>query len=367
MRVWKSEHERRQQRRGRLTARAQVEFANKPILFHQLDALRAIGVSEVVLAVSYRAEALVAAMDAHYADDAFKVTISVEDEPLGTGGPLGLARDKLLANADGSETECVFVLNSDVACEFPFEKLLNFHRAHGGEGTIMTTPVDEPSKYGVVLSNADGLIERFVEKPKEYVGNMINAGLYLLSPAFLKRIEPVPTSIERDVFPVVAAQRQLYALELGGFWMDVGQPKDYLRGNGLYLKSLGSAAPEKLASAKTHPGVKIRGRVLIDKTAVIGSGCDIGPDVVIGAGCVVGSGVRLADCTLLNKVRVADHALVRHSIIGWESSIGAWAQLVDLCVLGADVSVAAEIRMEHVTVCPNKGVKADVPPGTIVL
>lgn len=344
-----------------------VEFANKPILFHQLDALRKVGVNEVVLAVSYRAAELVAAIEKHYNDESFKVVISVEDEPLGTAGPLALARDKLLSNADGSETEGVFVLNSDVACEFPFEKLLNFHRAHGGEGTIMTTPVAEPSKYGVVLSNADGLIERFVEKPKEYVGNMINAGLYLLAPAFLKRIEPVPTSIERDVFPVVAAQRQLYALELPGFWMDVGQPKDYLRGNVLYLKSLEHASPGELASEKTHPGVKIRGRVLIHKTAVIGPGCDIGPNVVIGAGCVVGSGVRLSECTLLNDVHVCDHALIRQAIVGWQSRIGEWAQLVDMCVLGADVNVAAEIRLANVTVCPHKGVKADEKPGTIVL
>ena len=125
--------------------------------------------------------------------------------------------------AGEAKTEAVFVLNSDVACEFHFDKLLAFHRAHGGEGSIMTTPVTDPSKYGVVVSDDKGLIERFVEKPQEYVGNKINAGIYLLSPAFIQRIKPVPTSIERDVFPAVAADKQLYALELPGFWMDIGQ------------------------------------------------------------------------------------------------------------------------------------------------
>jgi mannose-1-phosphate guanylyltransferase len=175
----------------------------------------------------------------------------------------------LLANADGSETEAVFVLNSDVACEFHFEKLLNFHRENGGEGTIMTTPVEDPSKYGVVVSTKEGLIERFVEKPATYVGNMINAGIYLLSPAFLHRIKPKPTSIERDVFPVVAAERKLFALELPGFWMDVGQPRDYLRGNHLFLKALSSDYPEQLAHAGSFHEVNIRGRVLVHPTAKI--------------------------------------------------------------------------------------------------
>ena len=120
-----------------------------------------------------------------------KLTLSVEDTPLGTAGPIALAHDVLLGKSGNSENvEAVFVLNSDVSCEFHFDKLLAFHRAHGGEGTIMTTPVEDPSKYGVVVADkATGRIERFVEKPSTYVGNCINAGIYLLSPAFIERIK----------------------------------------------------------------------------------------------------------------------------------------------------------------------------------
>ncbi len=363
-----------------------VEFANKPILFHQLDALRdvsfffffflrfgfvdvaqQVGVKEVILAVSYRPESLVAAIAKQYTSAEFVVKISVEEEPLGTAGPLGLARDLLLNNADGSATEAVFVLNSDVACEFHFEKLLNFHRESGAEGTIMTTPVEDPSKYGVVVSNKEGLIERFVEKPATFVGNMINAGLYLLSPAFLARIKPVPTSIERDVFPVVAAERKLYALELPGFWMDVGQPRDYLKGNHLFLKALSSEHPEQLAHERSHADVHIRGRVLIHATAKIAAGCDIGPDVVIGAGCVVGPGVRLERCTLLQGVHVQKYALVRDAIVGWHSRIGAWARVVKFSVLGEDVAVGAEVNLTGTTICPHKSINADCADGTIII
>jgi mannose-1-phosphate guanylyltransferase len=113
------------------------------------------------------------------------ITFSVETEPLGTAGPLALARD-ILAKDDSP----FFVLNSDVICEFPFEQMRDFHLSHGGEGTIAVTRVDDPSKYGVVVNSPESSkIDRFVEKPKEFISNKINAGMYILSPSVLDRIE----------------------------------------------------------------------------------------------------------------------------------------------------------------------------------
>lgn len=100
-------------------------------------------------------------------------------------GPLALARDLL---AEGGEP--FFVLNSDVICEFPFAALARFHRQHGGEGSLVVTRVEEPAKYGVVVSEADtGRICRFVEKPRVFVSNKINAGLYIFNPSILQRIQ----------------------------------------------------------------------------------------------------------------------------------------------------------------------------------
>lgn len=102
-----------------------------------------------------------------------------------SAGPLALARD-LLAE-DG---EPFFVLNSDVICEFPFAALARFHRQHGGEGSLVVTRVEEPAKYGVVVCEPDtGRICRFVEKPRVFVSNKINAGLYIFNPGILQRIQ----------------------------------------------------------------------------------------------------------------------------------------------------------------------------------
>jgi mannose-1-phosphate guanylyltransferase len=266
-----------------------VEFANKPILLHQIEALKEAGVVEVILAVSYRAEQMEAELKEETEKLGVNLVFSHETEPLGTAGPLALAKQHLLQSS-----EPFFVLNSDVICDFPFQELEKFHRSHGKEGTIVVTKVEEPSKYGVVLYNNSGCIENFIEKPQEFVSNKINAGLYILNPSVLSRIELKPTSIEKEVFPFMASDQQLYAFELQGFWMDIGQPKDFLTGMCLYLSSLRQKNPKML-----HEGNGIVGNVLIDPSAKIGEGCRIGPNVTIGPDVIIEDGVCIKRCTIL--------------------------------------------------------------------
>lgn len=103
-----------------------------------------------------------------------------------------------------------------------YEKIRQ-HIKSKAEATILVTKVEDPSKYGVVVHDANNKIERFVEKPKEFVGDEINAGIYCCSPEILDRIQPRPTSIEKEVFPEVAKDGKLYCMPLSGYWMDVGQ------------------------------------------------------------------------------------------------------------------------------------------------
>lgn len=175
--------------------------------------------------MSYRAEQMEQELKVEADKLGVELIFSHENEPLGTAGPLALAKPILSASA-----EPFFVLNSDVICDFPFKQLMQFHRNHGKEGTIVVTKVEEPSKYGVVLYDEQGCIKNFIEKPQEFVSNKINAGIYIFNPSVLDRIEVKPTSIEKEVFPDMAQQQELYAMDLTGFWMDIGQPKDFLTG-----------------------------------------------------------------------------------------------------------------------------------------
>ncbi|XP_029814226.1 mannose-1-phosphate guanyltransferase beta [Manacus vitellinus] len=278
--------------------------------------------------------------------------------PGWAAGPLALARD-LLAE-DG---EPFFVLNSDVICEFPFEALARFHRHHGGEGSLVVTRVEEPAKYGVVVCEADtGRICRFVEKPRVFVSNKINAGLYIFNPGILQRIQLRPTSIEKEIFPAMAQDGQLYAMELQGFWMDIGQPKDFLTGMCMYLQALRAQHPEKL-----HSGPGVVGNVLVDPSAKIGANCVIGPNVTIGAGVVVEDGVRIKRCTVLEGARIRSHSWLESCIVGWSCSVGQWVRMENVTVLGEDVIVNDELYLNGANVLPHKSIAESVPEPRIIM
>lgn len=334
-----------------------VEFANKPMLLHQIEALVETNVTEVILAVSYRAEEMERDLGEAVKKLGVKLIFSHEPEPLGTAGPLALVRDTLC-----SRDEPFFVLNSDIICDFPFKQLLEFHKSHGKEGTIVVTKVEEPSKYGVVVYGDDGRIESFVEKPQEFISNKINAGMYIFNSSILNRIELKPTSIEKEVFPGMARDGELFAIELQGFWMDVGQPKDFLKGMSMYLNSLRQKSPEKLYSG---PGVI--GNVLIDETAKIGKDCRIGPNVTIGPGVVLSDGCCIKRSTILKSAVIKEHAWLDGCIVGWRSVVGRWVRMEGTTVLGEDVIVKDELYINGGQVLPHKSISNSVPEPQIIM
>lgn len=339
-------------------AKPLVPFCNKPIVMHQIEALVKVGVKEIILAVNYEPQAMLEFLEKASKDLGVKITCSKEEEPLGTAGPIALASKLLLA-----DNEPFFMFNSDVICTFPLKEMLAFHKAHGKEGTIMVTPVEDPSKYGVVLYEKDGKIQKFIEKPKEPISNKINAGIYLFNVDIIKRIQPRPTSIEREIFPEMASQSHLYAMELPNYWMDIGQPKDFLTGQVLHLKSL---EERKELQKPKYDGSVVDGSNLIDPSAKIGHGCVIGPHVVIGANVVVEDGARIVRSTIMNHAKVKAHAYVGNSIIGWESRVGKWAH-VDGVVLGKDVAIGDGIVAMGTIVCPHKDIKDNDLTGKTVL
>lgn len=326
-----------------------VEFANKPVVEHQIEALVGVGVTEIILAVGFQSEKMT-----NYCTELGKrlgieITVSLEKEPMGTAGPLKLAENHLTAN---NPEGLFFVCNSDVICDFPLKKMLEFHKRHGAEGTILLTTVEDPSKYGVVLSNEDGQIKSFVEKPSVYVGNKINAGIYLFNSHILKRIPLKPTSIEREIFPAMVKDEKLYSMVLEDFWMDIGQPKDFLTGLKLYLNFLRNKSSAELAK-----GDNIQGNVLVHPDAKIHPDALVGPNVCIGAGCVVESGVRLQNSVLMNNSTVRKNSWVAGTILGWRSEIGRWTRIEGITVVGADCIVGNEVFIHAAMILPNKEVK----------
>lgn len=339
-----------------------VEFGNKPMILHQVESLANAGVTDIVLAVNYRPEVMVATLKQYEEKYGVKITFSVETEPLGTAGPLKLAEEVL--KKDDSP---FFVLNSDIICDYPFAELAAYHKKHGGEGTIVATKVDEPSKYGVIVHKAPGSseIDRFVEKPVEFVGNRINAGIYMLNPSVIDLIELRPTSIEKETFPALAERGTLHSFDLEGYWMDVGQPKDFLSGSCLYLTALAKKNPELLANSSKS--ANFVGNVLVDPTAQISPEARVGPNVVIGPNTVVGAGARLSRSVVLANAVIKPHAFVKNSIIGWNSKVGKWARVENVSVLGDDVEIKDEIYVNGGRVLPHKTIAGNVEKPEIIM
>ena len=263
------------------------------------------------------------------------------------------------------------LLLSAQACEFNLRALLDFHNAHGKVGTIMVTPVDEPAKYGksVVVPHETGLIDRFVEHGRTFAGNLINAGVYIFSPSIFERISLRPTSMEKEVLPSLAAEEQLYCKKLDGYWMNIKKPPDFLQGTSLYLSYLRKHRPSELAPQLMEgaAGSSFEGNVVMDATASVGKGCKLGPDVVLGPGCVIEDGVRLSRCILLEGVRVCAHAVVLNSILGWRSTVGSWARVEGVSVLGEDVHIDPELCINGALILPHKTISASVAEPQIIM
>ncbi|EOA95336.1 Mannose-1-phosphate guanyltransferase beta, partial [Anas platyrhynchos] len=171
-----------------------------------------------------------------------------------------------------------------------------------------------------------------------------------------------PTSIEKEIFPAMAQEGQLYAMELQGFWMDIGQPKDFLTGMCMYLQALRAQHPEKL-----HSGPGVVGNVLVDPSAKIGANCVIGPNVTIGAGVVVEDGVRIKRCTVLEGARIRSHSWLESCIVGWSCSVGQWVRMENVTVLGEDVIVNDELYLNGANVLPHKSITESVPEPRIIM
>jgi len=170
-------------------------------------------------------------------------------------------------------------------------------------------------------------------------------------------------SIEREVFPAIAKDNQLYKYDLEGFWMDVGIPKDYLTGTQLYLKHLAEFDNKRLLKGKN-----IQGNVLSDPTAQIHEDAIVGPNVVIGPGVKIEAGARISNSVLFEKSSVDKYSCIEGGLIGWGAKIGKWVRIDRLTLLGEDVIVSNEVYLDGAIVLPNVGVKASIKkPDQIIM
>jgi mannose-1-phosphate guanylyltransferase len=306
------------------TPKQMLPIIDRPMIERVLGSLNAHGVTDAVLALGYRPDAFLDAYpDGHCAG--VELHYAVESEPLDTAGAVRFA-----ARSAGID-DTFIVVNGDVLTDLDLTELWNFHKSHDAEGSIALTPVDDPSRYGVVPIDDDGRVLEFVEKPAPGTAptNWINAGTYILEASVLDRIpDGRRVSIERETFPSMVADRSLYALRSDAYWIDAGTPVTYLD-----------------SQLDLIDGVRGTAERAIHETATIQSGAVIDHSVVM-AGVVVESGAIVRNSVLLPGSRIGAEAHVVHSVIGSGAEVGAGSEVLDYTVVGNARDVPAGVRLE---------------------
>eukprot|EP00349_Pseudokeronopsis_sp_Brazil_P001568 CAMPEP_0202964874 /NCGR_PEP_ID=MMETSP1396-20130829/8995_1 /ASSEMBLY_ACC=CAM_ASM_000872 /TAXON_ID= /ORGANISM="Pseudokeronopsis sp., Strain Brazil" /LENGTH=258 /DNA_ID=CAMNT_0049687347 /DNA_START=163 /DNA_END=939 /DNA_ORIENTATION=- len=244
-----------------------------------------------------------------------KIICVQEEEPMGTAGPIKLAEEHLLRDSD--EDGFFFVMNSDIICTFPFEQMIQAHKEKKKLATMLIKEVEEPEKFGVVQLNEDNMVTTFVEKPKMFVSNKVNAGVYLFSNKILSSTGGTSLSVGAGVIPVADSGRAVGGCEFGGFLEGHKSAKGVLAGDKVLSALVEYAEMRQLAQ-----GENIIGNVLVHPSATVDPNSMIGPNVIIGENCVVGKGVRISDSCIFSKSVIKNHAFIRQSIIGWQSVVG---------------------------------------------
>src|SRR6187431_39977 len=216
-----------------------VPIFNRPFLYYQIDQLLQVPeIDEVILSLNYqprRIEEILGEGEGL----GIRIRYVVEPMPLGTGGAIRYAGDAL--------TESVVVFNGDVLTQVDLAAVLKLHRERKARATIVLTPVDNPTAYGLVETDKAGNILRFLEKPKpeEITTNYINAGIYILEPDTFDRIpSEVPWSIERSYFPSLIERGEIFVAYLyDGYWIDIGTPEKYIQVHRDIMDGRFAAAP----------------------------------------------------------------------------------------------------------------------------
>ncbi len=274
--------------------------------------LGSFGIDEVVLSLGYRPDVFAAA----YPDGScagVRLRYAVEPEPLDTAGAIAFA-----AREAGFD-ETFLALNGDVLTDMALDELIDHHVASGAAATISLTPVDDPSRYGVVPTAEDGRVLDFVEKPDaaHAPSRWINAGTYVLEPSVLDLVAPgQKASIERSVFPALAARSVLHAVQSEAYWLDAGTPEAYLQA--------------QLDLLDGHRGPAESG---VSDTARIAEGAKVTRSV-LGVGAVVEAGAIVTDSLVMDGAVVGRDARLDRAIVGGGSTIGAGSTLSELAVVG---------------------------------
>lgn len=336
-----------------------LPIVDVPFLALQLRALADRGVVDVTLACGFKPKEIQEVLG-NGAALGITLRYAVEPAPLDTGGAIAFAARAAMSGQLGApplSRGAWVVCNGDVLGPPDLERLHAFHSRHGASATIALTPVEDPTRYGLVRTGEDGAVTNFVEKPpiEECDTNLINAGTYLLEDSVFELIpQGARINVEREVFPRLVG-KGLVALGSDDYWLDIGTIPTYIAGNLDALAGRVHASSPAIDAVNTTPE-----RIFIDPTASVAADaqisgpCWVGPGVHIAEGCRLTGGVvigprsriargcRFHDAVILEEAIIGADATVELSVVGEGGIVGSAELVSEFSVIAPDGATATD-------------------------
>jgi len=340
-----------------------VSIVGKPCMEHILELLREHGLTDVIVTVAFLPQAI----RSYFGEGdtlGLNIGYSVEESPLGTAGSVRLAARQL--------DETFLVISGDALCDLDLTKLIEFHKERGAAVTIGLKSVENPLEFGIVVTDEEGRIERFLEKPSwgQVFSDTINTGIYVLEPEVLRHVPTDrPYDFSKELFPYLLEMgRPLYGFVMDGYWQDIGNLDQYRQAN---FDALDENVKLNI------PGIRIRGNVWlgegveipdldqVEGPALLGNYCRIAPGASVGAYSVLSNSVTLRERTRTTRsvidasTHIGRSSLIEGAILGRSCDIRAHVRIHEGVAVGDEVTVGAEsVIMPGVRIYPYKEVES---------
>lgn len=344
-----------------------VPMVSKPVMAHILDLLKRQGITEVVVTLHFRPEVI----QSYFGDGSslgMKIHYAIEEMPLGTAGSVKNAKEFL--------DEPFLIISGDAVTDINLQQVIAFHQEKGADATLTLYRVPNPLEYGVIITDPDGKITQFLEKPSwgEVISDTVNTGIYVINPSVLDLIEEgIKTDWSKDVFPqLLESGRPLYGYVADGNWTDVGDIGEYMRASGevLYHRVQTEELGQHIGGdvwvgegVEIAPDAQLYGPIYLGNEVKIKGGVIIHGPTVVRDYTIVDNRVHIDRSIIWRNCYIGEGAEVRGAIVGRQCTVKNKAVLFEGVVLG-DNSIVGEGAVLHanVKIWPEK----EIEPGATV-
>ncbi|HYG12294.1 MAG TPA: NDP-sugar synthase [Pyrinomonadaceae bacterium] len=313
-----------------------VPICNRSFLLYQIDTLRNAGITDITLSLSYQPDKIEQLLG-DGSEHGVKIRYTVEPQPMGTAGAYKFA--------EGLLREPTVVFNGDILTDLDLESVIREHHERRAAATLVLAPVENPSAYGLVETEPDGRVRRFLEKPEpdEISVNTINAGTYILEPRVLDLIPAGENySFEYQLFPDLLSRGEPFYAHIpdNAYWIDIGTTARYLQVHqDLLAGRVGHVnLDDRRAKFEPNANASIDERSLVAADCTIKAGAQV-VNSVLGEGCYVEEGARIENAVVWAHARVGAGAHVSGAIIGRGCHVGREARVGAGVALGDKTSL----------------------------